>query len=329
MADGFYSGNTPIPSGVDELTISDLELSFVPASVQVSIRQPDADADIINGYVAGDLSTDGFKVIFSATIPQTGYSIDWVAYKGGIGPAPGEDTLQLGYADLKKSVSRFLGYNPSALNEMQEDEVDGYIQSGLRNFYYPPKMEGTDENFEWSFLKMSGEVQLTAGVGEYRLPNGFGRIAGQLIFKDAQARKTLPVIPYGDVKQMVENSPNNTGRPRFAAVISEKAFGTKGQYKNLIVFPKPDKDYCLEVVGDSDCGKLDEETNIYPLGGAMFSELVEESCLAIAEQKANDEMGLHTLKFNSLLISMIARDRKSTAQVFGKVGDPKFKKGMW
>jgi hypothetical protein len=53
----------------------------------------------------------------------------------------------------------------------------------------------------------------------------------------------------------------------------------------------------------------------------MFAELITESCLAVAEQRANDEAGIHTDIFNRLLVSMIARDRKSGAQNYGMIGD--------
>ena len=117
----------------------------------------------------------------------------------------------------------------------------------------------------------------------------------------------------------MRNRSSQTGRPRFAAVESVNEFGERGQRKSLILFPTPDREYSLAFKGDADTGKIDAEQHTMPLGGAMFAELIMESCLAVAEQKANDEIGLHTQNFNSLLVSTIQRDRKSGAQNFGRM----------
>jgi len=55
----------------------------------------------------------------------------------------------------------------------------------------------------------------------------------------------------------------------------------------------------------------------YLLGGMKYAELLTESCLAVAEQRANDEAGGHTAAFYRLLGDGIARDRKQGASYFG------------
>ena len=54
----------------------------------------------------------------------------------------------------------------------------------------------------------------------------------------------------------------------------------------------------------------------YPLGGMKHSELVTESCLAVAELRANDERGIHWESFIHQLAAAIAQDRKHGAQYF-------------
>ena len=322
----FKSGTRQIPAAAEDFAVTGLALSFTPESVLVNVRQPAADAPIIMAYVTGDPTTSGFTVAFSAPVPSAGYLLDFTVFSADASPVVAGDTLAASYADLKNAVARFLGYDPSALTTSQTTEVDGYIQSGIRNFYYPPKMEGVDEHFEWSFIRQTGSIATSAGVGSYFLPDGFGRVAGQISVA-GDFGPTIPVIPYGEIVKMRERAVQ-PDRPRFAAFTAEQAFGTRGQAKKIHLFPTPDKEYTLNFVCDADTGRIDPVNRPFPLGGAMFAELVVESCLAVAEQRADDEAGLHTQKFHELLVSFIARDRKSSAQDFGDIGDPEAREGV-
>lgn len=320
MASKFKCGIADIPVGVEEFRVAS-DIGFVATSVHVGVRVPNGGTNIIVAVVTGEADASGFTVAFSAPIESEGYKLEWTAFTDGGFVPERTDSLALSYNDLMKIVARFLGYDATALTEDQKDEVDGYIQSGVRNFYYPPKMEGVDENFEWNFLRQQGAISTAAGVSDYKLPNGFGRITGQIrIACDPSlgVHKNIVVIPYGEIMRMM--SAPRTGVPRFAATISIKEYGDAGQKKKLVLFPIPDKTYALDFDCDADNGRLNAEDRPFPLGGTMFSELVKESCLAVAERDANDEEGIHVQNFNRLLVSMIARDHKSGGQCFGNLG---------
>ena len=235
------------------------------------------------------------------------------------------DTSGVSYSDLVKSVADFLGYDSANLTDGQKSQIDGYVQSGVRNFYYPPKtVMGIDEHFEWSFIRRPMWLPISADADTYPLSYGFGRVAGQIEVMDDPG-PTIPIIPYADIMRF--RARGGRGRPRFAAVVACRTDGSRMQTKAIHLYPMPDRDYTLHFVCDADTGKLDAEDRPYPLGGSMFAELITESCLAVAEQRANDEEGLHTKKFAELLVSMIARDRKSSAQDFGDIGDPEARMG--
>ena len=312
----FKCGTSAVPAGVQEFDVSGLALPFVPSSVSVSLRQPSASALIVGAFVAGEATPDGFRVVLTAPLETEGYMLDWQAFAGALllGDA---DTLAISYDELMKSVADFLGRPLSAMTDDEKEKVDSFVQSGVRNFYYPPKMEGVDETFEWSFLRQKGGAALTPGVSSYILPDGFGRILGQITWAD-RVRTSIPVIPYGELMKF--SASGEKGVPRLASVISRRDFGSKGQRKEILFWPTPEVSGEVSFVCDADDGRIGEERP-YPLGGAMYSELILESCLAVAEQRANDEEGLHTSNFNRLLISSIERDRKSGAQSFGMIGD--------
>ena len=336
----FRCGVESVAQGSAELTFS-VDIGFVPESLHVQVRQPEADADLIDAKVIGTPTASGFTVALSSPATADGYLLDWTAFKsdggeivvrgecrgvllremqgeGGFGYDP--YSLAVTYSDLAKSVAKFLGYDHANLTDEQKDEVDCIIQSGVRNFYYPPAMDGVDPNFEWSFLKMEGSVVTAPGVSEYLLPDGFNRFSGAIIIKDAenfQFRNAF-IVPYGNVKSMLDNG-HRTGVPHYAASLGVNQYGEKGQLRKLYLYPVPDAAYTLDFSADMDFGRLSDE-NPFPLGGAMYAELLRESCLAVAERDTNDEEGIHLAAFNRLIVSTIARDRKASAQNFGFIG---------
>ena len=315
------SGTKALEEGDVDVELTGLSLPSAPSQVVVTVRAPDSAAPFVTATVAGAPTADGFSVALSAPVPGTGYKLDWCAMVTSSGSAvPAGDTLAVGFNDLKREVADFLGYDPANLTEAQTLRVCSFIQSGLRQFYYPPKMDGVDENFEWSFLRMSGSVTTAANTGDYLLPDGFGRVAGNIYFGgDDMRSRPLAVVSVADVINARRHL--DAGAPRMAAFTFADEFGQRGQRVKMLLAPVPDRAYTLVFSAEADTGMLDAETRPFPLGGPRFSELVLESCLAIAEQRANDEIGNHTAKFQQLLVSGIARDRKASAATFGYMGD--------
>jgi hypothetical protein len=65
-----------------------------------------------------------------------------------------ESTLTLGYSNFQATVGRLLGYGTtiSSWSTDQVNEVDEIIQSGLRQFYFPPYDQFSGSPYKWSFL---------------------------------------------------------------------------------------------------------------------------------------------------------------------------------
>ena len=51
-----------------------------------------------------------------------------------------------------------------------------------------------------------------------------------------------------------------------------------------------------------------------------LAELYIESCLAVAEQRINEQVGLHTQQYHMLLADAILRDSKRGPQILGQMG---------
>ena len=89
--------------------------------------------------------------------------------------------------------------------------------------------------------------------------------------------------------------------------------------------------------GEADSGS--PEVIVLPailwLRDGIGHEVYLESCLAVAEHRLNDEIGLHTSLFEALLADAVARDRKRGAKSYGQMGNtaeeklsyPRFRRG--
>ena len=314
----FKGGSVLLSVGDLEFAVTGLDLPFTPASMQVSVRAPSTDSDLITAYVVGALSTDGFTVQFSSAPSSDGYYLDWTAWAGDVVSTSATE-LSITYSDLFREVKRFLGYGDSSvtLTDAQTEEVDDYIQAGVRQFYYPPAMEGADVQHEWSFLKPVGQVTTTIGTSSVALSSDFGRLLGNVEFESSLHLPPAISCPEGLIRARLASDSDNPGPPRIVCVRHLATFGDNGQLCEMLMWPIPDDAYLLTFRQESDGGKLSETLRPFPLGGPRYAGLVLESCLAIAEQRANDETGLHTDKFKRLLISAVIQDRKFSARFYG------------
>lgn len=162
----------------------------------------------------------------------------------------------------------------------------------------------------------AGPVTFTiAADGSYRLPDDFGGIEGDLTFAPTQIWKTIALGSESQWREMMQLN-DTSGVPVMAAVRPLSADGSAGQRFDLLIYPEPQEQYTLYYRKKVLVNKLVSSTNEYPLGGMLISELLLEACLMVAEQRKNDEVGLHTNNFLSMLPSVIQRDREAYAPDF-------------
>jgi hypothetical protein len=194
-------------------------------------------------------------------------------------------------------------------------ELDRYVQDGIRQFYYPPRVEGVEPGREWSFLKPTTTLDTAASDGEQDLPDGFGRLLGDLHFEPDVY--SVPVIIVGEARlQSLRQQSDEEGRPQYAAIRFKDSTGAYGQRQEIVWWPVPDAIYTLTYRYEAFAGKL-TDANPYPLGGMKHSALIIESCLAVTELKANDTRGIHWEQFARQLAESVAQDQRNGARFFG------------
>jgi len=366
-----------------------------------------------------------------------------------------ESSLSITFDQLAVEVAVFLGYSATKTDwsAAQLAEIDRYIQSGIRQFYYPPAGEGVPEGYEWSFAKptttltvearyttgslavatetctltggtwpawakthgtlvmvtpqyttgslvvVTGTCTLTGGiwptwakthgtlvidsvtytittrdsdteltvvgddvtaadgdwslsndddvtyaittrdsdteltvvgdditaangdwylshVGYQDLPDDLGRVVGDFHYAASEYKRSIVQTSEGHIKTCLSRT-SDEAPPTRCTVRHRAQVAGEGQGLEVVWFPIPDDTYTLTYTYEAYAGKITTTDNPYPLGGMKFAELITESCLAIAEQRANDEIGLHSALFARLLLAGIKADRRHGATYFG------------
>ena len=237
-----------------------------------------------------------------------------------------ESTLSVTFKKLKEAIGFYLGYGgPDGWTAEKDAEIERYVQAGVRQFYYPPAIEGVEAGYTWSFLTPKTTLDTTADQGEDDLPDDFGRLLGPMNHEPDVYAAPVLVVSRPQLQRFRSGS-DETGTPLYVAVRDQEVVGPAepgqtGQRMELIWWPVPDAVYTLTYQYEAYQGLLDD-THQYPLGGMKHSGLVEASCLAVSEQCSNDDRGIHWESFVRQLASAVAQDRKSGAQYFGPMQGP-------
>lgn len=155
-------------------------------------------------------------------------------------------------------------------------------------------------------------------VANYDLPDDFGALVGNLHFATEINRRQIVIVP---LSQILERRARYdlVQAPQLAAIRYKSTDGSNGQRQEILFWPRPDTYYNLWYTYEAYNGTL-TDANPYPLGGMQLAELYIESVLAVAEQRENQEAGLHTQLFEALLQDALARDRSRGGQQFGQMG---------
>lgn len=237
-----------------------------------------------------------------------------------------ESSLSIGFPELKQEVGHFLGHGRGgvafadweARTPDPTDEVEAIVQSGVRRVYYPPAVSENSNGYEWSFLRPTTTLAIVAGDGDYDLPDDYHRLVGDLHYPADECRSAIVQVRLGALLEMRARE-DRSDYPAYVAIRSKASDRDTGQRSEALFWPEPNVDKTLSYSYEAYSGALSDAAP-YPLGGMYLAELYIESCLAVAEQRLNNEVGLHTQAYQALLVDAIARDRKKGAKLFGQMG---------
>lgn len=229
----------------------------------------------------------------------------------------------LSFTDLQTEVGFFLGYGRTAANWStdQTDVVAMCIKGGLNRFYAPPALPGEPVAHRWSFLRPKYSFDTTASDFDYDLPDDFGQVVGPIHFDNSEKQfHRIRIVPESVIMAKRQIS-TQASSPQYAAIRSKSVSAGSYQVYELLLYPTPDAVYTLHFRYALLPNKL-SSTNTYPYGGAVHSETLLESCLSVAEERVNDERGMHYVAFMERLKASVDYDRRVFgSQLVGYNGD--------
>ncbi len=238
-----------------------------------------------------------------------------------------ESTLTINRVSLEGKVGIFLGWGAGdengdrAWSTRQAREVRDCVESGLRRFYYPSPALTKGESISWSFLHPFVDLELLQGNRHVMLPGNFGGVdTGEIQVTDATSLMFMPIRIEGagklDALYATLTSP--TGRPQVAAIVPLKGIThDRGQQFQLYIFPVPDAVYTLRMQYYF-LPNYPDGTEAFAYGGAEHAETLLESCLAVAEERRDNQPGVHLQAFQRQLLASIQMDRKKKPQWIGR-----------
>ena len=154
--------------------------------------------------------------------------------------------------------------------------------------------------------------------GNYDLPDDFGGIEGDMIYPEGNNKPNVRIIGEGKILSLRAGTTSRS-HPQFAAIRPKKqTVTTTGQRFEMMFFPIPavtnTLSYKMLVLPEL----LTGTTITHPYGGAMHSETILSSCLAVAESQEDEQRGVKWQEFQDRLAASIQIDKKMTsAEYFG------------
>lgn len=211
-------------------------------------------------------------------------------------------------------------YGERAWTEKQLFELEGVLESGLHRVYFPHMIDDRPA-YEWSFLTPAAEITLPSGDRSVALPADFNGLVGGITVTQSGGGMFAELTFENEalLDRYYGQQPDTTGQPGTCAIRPVRGTTAKrGQRYEFYVYPLPDVAYTLRFRYNLIPEAL-TTANPYPYGGAMMREVFLESCLAVAEQKLNDESTIHAMEFDRRLAAAISQDRRNKAQQLGNL----------
>lgn len=147
----------------------------------------------------------------------------------------------------------------------------------------------------------------------YDLPSDFDAPRGKFVYHADQADGYPPLIwcSVQEIREKRRTYSTTTDYPRRIARRPKTFVTATGQRWEALLQPTPDAAYRFHYQYKLQVA-IDTSSNVYLRGGAMIARVVEESCLAVAEQRYREDGSReHTELFHQLLQAAIEADRQN------------------
>jgi hypothetical protein len=209
------------------------------------------------------------------------------------------------------------GRSVAAFTNTMLTDFDNISLRALREFYFPPIDAGTP-SYEWTFLRKAAQITLATNTAAYDLPDDFGGtlLDDSVTYASGVSHPPLRKVPESTIRKQQAQDSTSTGWPKYFAVRNKVHTPTTGQRWELLTYQTPGLaqnaavlDYRYVYVPDAL-----SNTNIYPVGGAQYSEVITAAHLAAAELVLDgDPAGPYRQQFVTMLATAMRNDLQQKA----------------
>lgn len=234
-----------------------------------------------------------------------------------------ESPWSIKLSDLRKAVGYYCGYGRGALSAWsteQLEDIDDFIDGGLRQFYQPPILPNEMRSHAWSFLKPVRTLTTTADDADIAMPDDVSSIIGDMTYASTVFSGSVRQVGEEALRMTQTGTDGSSGKPCVFCVRPDTAAGNIGQRWTITFHPTPDAAYVLTYKYNWMMPKLSDDRP-FPVGGMIHSETIRQSCIAYAEYKKDSQRGLEYARFLERLAASVSFDRDLNPDTLGVISD--------
>jgi hypothetical protein len=219
------------------------------------------------------------------------------------------------FGDAYTAVSEYLGLG-SGPSGTDLTKVKAVVNRAYLNFLFPVDSR-TGQKHYWSFLRRMYTLVTHSSQWRAVMPPDFSSMASRPHFALSKAYMELTQVP---VDVVLENRVfgNFTSFPAQFAIAPVTYDVESGTRFEMLLWPTPNTSHEITFMYNTVPEALTTSTE-YFVGGPEASEVILEGALAIAEQKEEDIVGIHTQLYAEKLQRLVANDVSQIPSTVGPI----------
>ena len=152
----------------------------------------------------------------------------------------------LTFLELVIEVSRYLGTlgdgdYPNAREFLRAVDI---VESGYRQFLFPPVLQGDKTVHQWSFLSPETTLAITTDDYDYDLPADFNGLVGRFAYDSGVRSLQIRPCSEGEIREL-RGATAASGDPYLSAIRPKAFVRETGQLFEVIFYPTPATDRTL------------------------------------------------------------------------------------
>jgi hypothetical protein len=193
--------------------------------------------------------------------------------------------------------------------------ADGILRVNNRYYSVASRGSGTQVTLNDTSVAVASASSYSLARPEIDMPSAFDSVSNDsdLAYYPGE-ENWYPSVRWrhdSAIRSLEAGSPE-FNRPALYSVRTKEFDPSVGSRKSLAFYPAPDAAYVLRVPMILRPVDLDD-SNPYPIGGEMLSQVILEACLAAAEHNYEEREHVHEKRFMEMIVFAIQKDQERSS----------------